>query len=137
MSIAGCPCVALGHGLETDSATAAGPQEGQPAGTSPSVRQQVCGQGRGLAERDAVPAGKNVDIEAEALGGDTALKLQRKEPVVCAHNDPCRHVRPGLERPWVCHRPVRLRGFAPPARFGDEESASHHEPVKCSMSARA
>src|SRR5688572_23226107 len=75
---------------------------------------------------------EDVNSEAEALGGEAPLELQRKEPVVCPGHDPCRHVRPRVERPRVGEWPIRLPWLAAPERFSDDllgevvEELGHH-----------
>ena len=66
-----------------------------------------------------MPAGKGVDVEVQPVGGDAALKLEWKEPVVAASNDTCGHVRPRLQRPRISERPVRLLRLASPQGFSD------------------
>ena len=64
--------------------------------------------------------GEDINVEAEALGGDAALELHGKEPVVRSGDDTSRNVWPGLERPWVGEGPVRLLRLTPAERFGDD-----------------
>ena len=58
-----------------------------------------------------------VGLDAQSLPGDAPLEGRREEPVVTTDEDPCRHVRPGVERPRLGHRRPRLLRFPLSERF--------------------
>lgn len=62
--------------------------------------------------------GRIVDIQAESLAHDTALKLQRKQPVVTSGDDAGRHRGPVVHRPGLPERRVGLSGLGLAERLG-------------------
>ena len=79
---------------------------------TPDVAPAVCDEHvRELlraAERDAVAGGDLVGGDAETSGDHPAHERSREEAILGAEHEPCRHVGPGLEGPWVVVRGLGL-----------------------------
>ncbi len=45
--------------------------------------------------------GHLVDVQSESLPGDATLEVKREEPIAVRYQDPCGHLGPGLQRPWL------------------------------------
>lgn len=59
-----------------------------------------------------MPAGDDVDVEAQSVPDDASLELQWEQAVVGPLQHPRRHRRPGGQRPRLLERGVGLTGFA-------------------------